>query len=186
MNPTDTHTHSWHASTAATGYGSSLTQQEWRIPAPSGTPVGRSWLAALTVAESQAGIGNEQLKVQALANAPWWPKFERTVERLRSLGAGWNGANERAIHTSAINRLVATLEELAEAIPTLACPHISPVSNGGVQVEWQRGEAAVEVSIGPEGAAAVWVGNQVDPDREFELNGLTGLPALAAALTKLG
>jgi hypothetical protein len=74
----------------------------------------------------------------------------RRVQELAGLPAGWDSYGSNRIQPAAVDGAVRVLRAAdSDLLPT---PHIAPVSDGGIQIEWSVGERSAEIEVRPSGA----------------------------------
>ena len=88
--------------------------------------------------------------------SPFQPAFSQ-VARYRELLADWDSYGAQRIEQLVIetaNRILDLLSDsaLESATAVLAPYHISPVPNGGLQMEWRRDGRSFELWIAPDGS----------------------------------
>jgi hypothetical protein len=93
---------------------------------------------------------------------PWVRDAFATIERLSGLQAGWDGYRSPRVSNAAVMGAMRVLDFIAS---WPLAPHIAPVPNGGLQIEWSARDRALEIEILPDGSAAFLA---VLPDRERE------------------
>lgn len=80
-------------------------------------------------------------------------KFEKELQRLRELAqlkSGWDGFAANPLSSLAVASAVLAAFEVLSTYGE-APNFIAPIPDGGVQVEWESGESALELTIGPDG-----------------------------------
>jgi hypothetical protein len=87
------------------------------------------------------------------------------LQELASLPAGWNSYNAKPVSSKSVHRLATTLFDivLRDDLPTGA---IVPTSAGGLQIEWHRRGADVEINVPPAGPIEYLI---VDPTAGIDL-----------------
>lgn len=73
----------------------------------------------------------------------------RRVQELARLPEGWDSYGARKIQPPALEAALRVLRVADSDL--LPAPHLSPVADGGVQVEWSVGDRCAEVEIRPTG-----------------------------------
>lgn len=86
--------------------------------------------------------------------ASWFPALLDQMTSLLALSPGWNGHAAAPVP----GRAAATLFELVGATfdDTTPLPFITPLSSGGLQLEWHEPDLEIEVAIDADGTAHVW------------------------------
>jgi hypothetical protein len=83
--------------------------------------------------------------------------LEPLVERIRELyglGPNWDSYGGRRVHAGAVR---AVLELLSQVRGHLPLPIVSPMSTGGLQLEWGGNDEGVEIEVGPDGTVTVLI-----------------------------
>jgi hypothetical protein len=78
----------------------------------------------------------------------WFDTALKRINDLAGLARGWNGYEAEEISAEMAISAVRFLTKIAH--PSIAAPAIVPLSDGGLQVEWHRGELDVEVTLSEE------------------------------------
>ena len=98
---------------------------------------------------------NEDLLVELFEEPPAW--LWRILEQLASLlrlPAGWNSHAAAPVSLMAAATLLDALRAtMSDRTPL---PHISPLSSGGIQMEWHERDFDVEVAIDKAGHGSLW------------------------------
>jgi hypothetical protein len=78
------------------------------------------------------------------------PVFQR-IGKLARLPENWDSYGARPVCKNSISRGVILLKELIELRSTIGfeipVPFVAPLSSGGIQIEWEKGEKYLELSI---------------------------------------
>ena len=118
----------------------------------------------------------------ATAACAWFQRAVDDLVGLINLGPNWNGYGERPVHPASAKRLVGLLDEMGfRGAPA----SIVPLPDGGVQAEWHRGEASVEIEVPPVGDARAYATGLLNGDDDWVANRGEGLKVLAADLREL-
>lgn len=87
------------------------------------------------------------------ARPPDAAKLEKELQRLEELAkldSGWDGENARPLSSPADAHAAHTAYSVL-ATYGHAPSFIAPIPDGGVQVEWESRDSALELTIGPDG-----------------------------------
>jgi len=88
----------------------------------------------------------------------------RRIQELAQLPEGWNSYGSKRIQPAAVEGAVRVLRATdSERLPV---PHLAPVADGGIQIEWTVGERSAEVEVRPTGTVEYLV--DLGPDRTSE------------------
>lgn len=92
------------------------------------------------------------------ASAPdWWESVVQQLTVVANLPDNWNGYEERRPSRAAVGRVIAVLIDLRRN--SLRKPAISPLADGGLQLDWgPHGEVVAEIS--PSGEAVAYVDDE--------------------------
>lgn len=74
----------------------------------------------------------------------WMPAVEQRLRGFLDLPENWNCYGERRIDRRAVNASLRVLESLG---PRVSEPVVSPLPDGGVQIEWVRDHLELEVEV---------------------------------------
>lgn len=154
-------------------------EQEWRGPDCSNT------LQSIETNDSPWPVDRHEVTFEVHAPSASCAWFQRAVEdlvRLLNLGPNWNGYGERAVHPASAKRLVRLLDEVGFRG---AAPSIVPLPDGGLQAEWHRGNASIEIEVPPVGDAHAYACGLSDGDKDWVANRGDGLKVLAGSLREL-
>jgi hypothetical protein len=83
----------------------------------------------------------------------WFWRLVENAKVLLALPPGWNSHAAAAVPARSIVTLLNMLEGLTDATPF---PSITPLSSGGIQVEWHESDIEVEAVIDETGEASIW------------------------------
>ncbi|MFN8575141.1 MAG: hypothetical protein U0132_24015 [Gemmatimonadaceae bacterium] len=125
------------------------------------------------------------LRIEFDTEPPLW--LLRLVERAKALlelPEGWNGHAAAAVPIqAATTMLMMTVQTLTEASPS---PTITPLSDGGIQLEWHEPDMEIEVVIDAQGLAHVWYDDSREgvEDEFTESGDFPRFHELAAELTR--
>jgi hypothetical protein len=97
-------------------------------------------------------------KVVAPDASPWYRAALDRISSLTALAVGWNGYD--AIEVKADMAIDAATFLATVAFPGIAAPSITPLADGGVQVEWHRGGLDIEVVFSDDEAGICIVDRQ--------------------------
>lgn len=105
---------------------------------PTLASAGQREIAALGASSIGTGAADEQLRDA-------WRKAAGTLNGLRRLERGWDGDTADPIDAEAIAAAERFMAELARA--HIPAPNVVPLADGGVQLEWWRGERRLEIEF---------------------------------------
>jgi len=95
-------------------------------------------------------FSNQWIRVTPLGSvAYWYLDSMETVRRLGNMGEGWDGYGSPSIPvrtTIAANYILSLVSQ-----HQVNSPHIAPVPGGGIQLEWDYDNRALEIEIHPSG-----------------------------------
>ena len=97
-----------------------------------------------------------------LREATWLDDVLNDLREVVALRANWNGGGEQQVHPSSSKRVIGILNHLRSGIPK---PHIVPLPNGALQLEWHGACSSIEVEVPAEGPA---VGYAFEDDEDDE------------------
>src|SRR5208337_2963699 len=81
---------------------------------------------------------------------PWVTDATRSLARISSLKSDWDGQGSPPPIRAAFEAMNQVVRELdAYDLPS---PHISPVSGGGLGIEWHEGQRSLTIEILPDGS----------------------------------
>ena len=113
------------------------------------------------------------------------PVFQR-IGKLARLPENWDSYGARPVCKDSISRGVILLKELIELRSTtgfeIPVPFVAPLSSGGIQIEWEKGEKYLELSIRSEPPSVTYFA--ADQVKEGQLT-LEGSLRSASALKEL-
>ncbi len=120
-------------------------------PPPEAQPVRSARIEAL--APQQRSLegraeGPDVYKVVAPDASPWYRAALDRISGLTALAVGWNGYEALEIKADMAIDAAAFLTKVA--FPGMAAPSITPLADGGVQIEWHRGGVDIEVAFSDE------------------------------------
>lgn len=106
-----------------------------------------------------------QQTISPRSDLSWLADAEESLSKLASLGENWDSYGAKRIEPENVRQ---TLQILAEVMkPEIAFPWITPLANGGLQMEWDGTDEGSFVGIEVEGnSTTAYVG-----DEEFPLTG---------------
>ncbi len=121
------------------------------VPPPEALPVRsarieapvRQWPVAGDRAE-----GPDVYRVVAPDASPWYSGALKRISGLTALAVGWNGYEAREVKADMAIDAATFLTRVA--FPGMAAPSITPLADGGVQIEWHRGGLDIEVAFSDE------------------------------------
>ena len=115
-------------------------------------------------------------------NPPWQSDVVNSLCRFLELPVGWDGYNGRPLrHDTGMFTLQLLSNVLLASTPT---PHIVPISDGGVQVEWHQNQLDVELYISAPYACELTVIDHLQNTTET-VSLTTNFDQLSAALKTL-
>ncbi len=85
------------------------------------------------------------LRIEAPDASPWYREALERISSLTALAAGWNGYDAHEVKGDMVIDAVKFLAKIA--FPGIAAPSITPLADGGLQVEWHRGGLDIEVAF---------------------------------------
>jgi hypothetical protein len=97
---------------------------------------------------SAARRGSEDppvLRVEVPDASPWYREALERIKSLTALAADWNGYQAHEVKGDMVIDAVEFLAKIA--FPGIAAPSITPLADGGLQIEWHRGGLDVEVAF---------------------------------------
>lgn len=150
-----------------------------REPASAPTPS-----AATTTDFRPWPVEREELTIQvsvATRRLPWFGGWWKEATELFGLPPNWNGYGERRVHGAAIKRAAIVIDSLQISGPP---PHMSPTSDGSVQLEWHAGDSSIEVLIAQQGVPEAVVFNG-DDEVAWHVRTTGDASRLADAITAL-
>lgn len=92
--------------------------------------------------------GPDVYKVVAPDASPWYRAALDRISLLTALAVGWNGYDALEVKGDMAIDAAAFLTKVA--FPGIAAPSITPLADGGVQVEWHRGGLDIEIAFSDE------------------------------------
>lgn len=104
--------------------------------------------------------GPDVYKVVAPDASPWYGAALKQISGLTALAVGWNGYEAREVKADLAIDAATFLTKVA--FPGIAAPSITPLADGGVQVEWHRGGLDIEVAFSDEDPGVYIVDRQAD------------------------
>lgn len=93
---------------------------------------------------------------------PWTRNARERVRALANLELGWDGKNASPIRDAARGQVFGIIDALTKL--GMPAPHIVPIPNGGIQLEWRNNVGEFEIEVSPEGAVGFLV---VDSEGEM-------------------
>jgi hypothetical protein len=118
------------------------------VPPPEAQPVRSARIEALAPqqrAVGDRGEGPAVYMVVAPDASPWYRAALDRISDLTALAVGWNGYDAREVKADMVIDAAAFLAKVA--FPGIAPPSITPLADGGVQVEWHRGGLDIEIAF---------------------------------------
>lgn len=118
------------------------------VPPPEAQPVRSARIETLAPqqrAVGDRGEGPNVYTVVAPDASPWYRAALDRISDLTALAVGWNGYDAREVKADMAIDAAAFLAKVA--FPGIAPPSITPLSDGGVQVEWHRGGLDIEIAF---------------------------------------
>lgn len=111
----------------------------------------------ITTIQDQAFTVSGTMSDLVVHSSTWEAEAYQRAIALKDLAAGWDHRQGRPPTTAAINSALSYISLVAELnLPALGGPFIAPMSEGGVQLEWDQGDRHVEIEITPDGVAK-WI-----------------------------
>ena len=81
---------------------------------------------------------------------PWVADASRTISRISTLQDDWDGQGSPAPSRAALESMNRVIREIdAYDLPS---PHISPVSGGGLGIEWHQGQRDLSIELLQDGS----------------------------------
>jgi hypothetical protein len=118
---------------------------------------------------------------QLLQGSPWEVGAYRRALALKDLRDDWDRPQSQRPTIEAINGALRYIELVAGLeFFVIDAPFIAPLSNGGVQLEWDRGQRQLEIEVLPDGSAQFLI-SDAGEIREGALNAPTS-PSVKALL----
>lgn len=113
----------------------------------------------MTVTQTQQGLTDRDYCRKALLSddssawtkypfPDWFKEAEASLKQLAVLGPGWDSYNAKPISQYYIKLAWEFLSRIAQLYPPK--PHVGPVPDGGVQIEWHTNGIDLEVEFSPE------------------------------------
>lgn len=91
---------------------------------------------------------------QLLRGSPWEAGAYLRALALKDLPEDWDRPQSKKPTVEAINGALGYIERVAGLeFFIVDAPFIAPLSNGGVQLEWDRGQRQLEIEVLPDGSA---------------------------------
>lgn len=118
------------------------------VPPPEAVPVRSARIEPPAQQRAVAGDrteGPDVYKVVAPDASPWYGAALKQISGLTALAVGWNGYEAREVKADLAIDAATFLTKVA--FPGIAAPSITPLADGGVQVEWHRGGLDIEVAF---------------------------------------
>src|SRR5882672_11670051 len=85
---------------------------------------------------------------QLLQGSPWEAGAYRRALALKDLRDDWDRSQSQRPTIEAINGALRYIEQVAGLeFFVIDAPFIAPLSNGGVQLEWDRGQRQLEIEV---------------------------------------
>jgi hypothetical protein len=114
-----------------------------------------------------------------MAFGPWTRVAQDRVREFAALPEGWDGKNSLPLQEKARSRSFGVIDALTKL--HMSAPHIVPIPDGGLQLEWHKGSRGLEIEVNPDGS----VGFLVEDAEGAMLSGDIVLDNNLAALTPL-
>jgi hypothetical protein len=93
--------------------------------------------------------------------------FQRNIEDLTALEAGWDGPESLPTSRDSLVKLLGQLSVIMEVMSD-STPTLVPLRSGGVQAEWCSAEKRVEVGVDPDGQMYAFAADGEDYQVEVE------------------
>jgi hypothetical protein len=105
-----------------------------------------------------AAASNQWISVTPLGGvADWYFDSLDTVRRLGNMGEGWDGYGSPSVPVKTTIETSYILSLISEY--KVNSPHIAPVPGGGLQLEWDYENRALEIEIHPSGEINFLIAN---------------------------
>ena len=112
----------------------------------------------------------------------WFWRLVADANSLLQLPPGWNSHNAAPVPPdAAATGLDIVVRALLRGAPY---PHITPLSSGGLQIEWHEPSIDIEVTVDREGIVTVWC-NDTQTGVETEFTDAVGAPRFLELVGKL-
>jgi hypothetical protein len=111
-------------------------------------------------------LSDSQPSVQPRPVAPWLLQTLTTALELAKMPANWDSYGSPPISDRALFTLVELLHRLTHR--NLPPPHLSPIPGGGLQLEWEMSQRALELEVLP-GGTVEYLTTERDQVREGPL-----------------
>jgi hypothetical protein len=99
---------------------------------------------------TRSTASNQWIGVTPLGRvADWYLDSLETVRRLGAMGDGWDGYGSPSIPVGTTIKAGYILSLISEY--KTGSPHLAPVPGGGIQLEWDYDNRALEIEIHPSG-----------------------------------
>lgn len=85
------------------------------------------------------------------------------VNEMRTYPAGWDSYDAAPISAIAADEVVAFLQRIGDEVEE---PFVAPLHDGGIQVEWERGDDYLEFVVEPSGRVLGWFTDDVESDAQ--------------------
>jgi hypothetical protein len=128
------------------------------------------------------GEGPDVYKVVAPDASPWYEAALDQISDLTGLAVGWNGYDAREVKADMAIPAAAFLAKVA--FPGIAAPSITPLADGGVQVEWHRGGLDIEIAFSDD-EPGVYIVDREGEGAEMELPLSDAVPAITTYWRRL-
>lgn len=113
------------------------------------------------ITSSRSHRSSAATTIERIAEPSWAPSARATLESLVDLPRGWDGYGAEPLTRSAAQDALAFLE--ANLSDATQLPEMTPI-HGGIQLEWHRGSADVEIELRP----GAWNGYIREAGEEWE------------------
>jgi hypothetical protein len=137
------------------------------VPPPEAAPVRSARIEAPARQAGDRTEGPDVYKVIAPDASPWYGAALNQISGLTALAVGWNGYDAREIKADFAIDAATFLTRVA--FPGIAAPSITPLADGGVQVEWHRGGLDIEVAFSDEDPG-VYIADREGGETELPLS----------------
>jgi hypothetical protein len=115
---------------------------------PEAQPIRTARVEALAPQQRAVGDRGESPDIYTVVApdaSPWYGEALDRISGLTALAVGWNGYDAREVKADMAIDAARFLAKVA--FPGIAAPSITPLAEGGLQVEWHRGGLDIEVAF---------------------------------------
>ena len=110
----------------------------------------------------------EVIQVPIARGNDWLPAITERLNELLALPANWDSYGSRTISVPAATTALQLLRSVLSAGKPI--PSIIPTSYGGIQIEWHRNNADLEISVFPDGKVLAYFEDESDnPPQQADL-----------------